>query len=135
MVFQVKNKINSVDGLNQKVLESADSYKDCIEISLCSGSGCKAYLPQELYRLINDELTKNNKKNNKRIVVRRTGCLGYCEKGPIIIIYPQEICYLQVKAEQILQIVEQTLNGEVVDRLLHKYEHGAPIMNASVNQY
>jgi NADP-reducing hydrogenase subunit HndC len=131
MVVQVKNKINSVDGLNQKVLEIADSYKDCIEISLCSGSGCKAYLPQELYRLINDELTKNNKKNNKRIVVRRTGCLGYCEKGPIIIIYPQEICYLQVKAEDIPEIVEKTLNGEVVDRLLYKDEDGASIMRAS----
>lgn len=131
MVVQVKNKINSVDDLSQKALEIAGNYKDCIEISLCSGTGCKAYLPQELYRLINDELTKNEKKNNKRIIVRKTGCLGYCEKGPIIIIYPKEICYLQVKAEDIPEIVEKTLNGEVVDRLLYKGEDGASIMRAS----
>ena len=131
MDAQVKNKINSVDALSQKALEIADKYKDTIEISLCSGTGCKAYLPQELYRLINDGLTKNEKKNNKRIIVRRTGCLGFCEKGPIMIIHPQETCYLQVKAEDIPEIVEKTLNNEVVDRLLFKGEDGASIMKAS----
>ncbi|MHB1336922.1 MAG: NADH-ubiquinone oxidoreductase-F iron-sulfur binding region domain-containing protein [Candidatus Humimicrobiaceae bacterium] len=131
MVVQVKNKINSVDDLSQKALEIADKYKDCMEISLCSGTGCKAYLPQELYRLIKEELNNNKKKINKKIVVRKTGCLGYCEKGPIIIIYPQEICYLQVKAEDIPEIVEKTLNGEIVDRLLYKDEDGASIMRAS----
>ncbi|MHB1253099.1 MAG: NADH-ubiquinone oxidoreductase-F iron-sulfur binding region domain-containing protein [Candidatus Humimicrobiaceae bacterium] len=131
MVVQVKNKINSVDDLSQKALEIADNYKDCMEISLCSGTGCKAYLPQELYRLIKEELNNNKKKINKKIVVRKTGCLGYCEKGPIIIIYPQEICYLQVKAEDIPEIVEKTLNGEIVDRLLYKDEDGASIMRAS----
>ena len=131
MVVQVKNKINSADALNQKALEIEGNYKDCIEISLCSGTGCKAYLPQELYRLINDELIKNEKKSNKRIIVRRTGCLGFCEKGPIMIIHPQETCYLQVKAEDIPEIVEKTLNDEVVDRLLFKDEDGASIMKAS----
>lgn len=131
MVVQVKNKINSVDDLSQKALEIADRYKDCMEISLCSGTGCKAYLPQELYRLIKEELNNNKKKINKKIVVRKTGCLGYCEKGPIIIIYPQEICYLQVKAEDIPEIVEKTLNGEIVNRLLYKDEDGASVIRAS----
>ena len=62
MVVQVKNKINSVDDLSQKALEIADRYKDCMEISLCSGTGCKAYLPQELYRLIKEELNNNKTK-------------------------------------------------------------------------
>src|SRR5665811_1774326 len=122
MVAQVKNIISSADALSQKALEIAGDYKDCIEISLCNGSGCKAYLPQELFMLINDELAKNANKSNKRIIVRRTGCLGFCERGPIIIIHPKEICYLQVKAEDIPEIVEKTLKDEVVDRLLYKDE-------------
>ena len=131
MIIQLKNKINSVDDLKQKAIEIEESYKDCIEISLCAGTGCKAYLPQELYRLMLEELDKNNKKINKKIVVRRTGCLGYCEKGPIIIIYPQEICYLQVKAEDITEIVEKTLRGEIVERLLYKDMNGTAIEKVS----
>ena len=131
MVIHLKNKINSIDELKQKAIEIEESYKDCIEISLCAGTGCKAYLPQELYRLMLEELDKNNKKINKKIVVRRTGCLGYCEKGPIIIIYPQEICYLQVKAEDIPEIVEKTLRGEIVERLLYKDMNGTAIEKVS----
>lgn len=131
MIIQLKNKINSADDLKQKAIEIEESYKDCIEISLCAGTGCKAYLPQELYRLMLEELDKNNKKINKKIVVRRTGCLGYCEKGPIIIIYPQEICYLQVKAEDIPEIVEKTLRGEIVERLLYKDVNGTAMEKVS----
>ena len=51
---------------------------------------------------------------------RRTGCHGFCEKGPIVVIYPEEICYLQVTAEDIPEITSQTLKEKkVVDRLLY----------------
>ncbi len=131
MTVQLKNRINSIDDLKQKALEIKSNYKDCIEISLCSGTGCKAYLPQELYKLLQEELDKNKHKSNKKIIARRTGCLGYCEKGPIIIIYPQKICYIQVKAEDIPDIVEKTLKDEIVERLLYKDENGTPIEKVS----
>jgi NADH-quinone oxidoreductase subunit F len=52
--------------------------------------------------------------------IRRTGCHGFCEKGPIVVIYPEEICYLQVKPGDIPDIVSRTIReGKVVDRLLY----------------
>jgi NADH-quinone oxidoreductase subunit F len=51
---------------------------------------------------------------------RETGCPGFCERGPVVVIYPDEICYLQVTPEDVPEIVSQTLREEkVVDRLVY----------------
>ncbi len=36
-----------------------------------------------------------------------TGCHGFCERGPVVVIYPEEICYLQVKPEDVPEIVDE----------------------------
>jgi (2Fe-2S) ferredoxin len=52
--------------------------------------------------------------------VRETGCPGFCERGPIVVIYPEEICYLQVQPGDAEEIVSQTiLAKKVIDRLLY----------------
>jgi NADH-quinone oxidoreductase subunit F len=49
-----------------------------------------------------------------------TGCPGFCEKGPIVVIYPEEICYLEVKPEDVAEIVSQTVKeNKVIERLLY----------------
>jgi NADH-quinone oxidoreductase subunit F len=49
-----------------------------------------------------------------------TGCPGFCERGPVVVIYPEEICYLQVTPEDVPEIVSQTIKEKkVVDRLLY----------------
>lgn len=131
LVIGIKNKINSVDKLKEKAHEIEENYKDCIEISLCTGTGCRAHQSQDLYGLMLEELDKNKEKNNKKIVVRETGCLGYCEKGPIVMIYPKEICYLQVKPEDIPEIVEKTIKDEVLERLIYKDDNGTLIPKVS----
>jgi NADH-quinone oxidoreductase subunit F len=50
-----------------------------------------------------------------------TGCPGFCERGPVVVIYPEEICYLQVKPEDVHEIVAETIKGKrVVERLLYR---------------
>jgi len=52
--------------------------------------------------------------------IRGTGCHGFCEKGPIVVIDPGEICYLQVKPEDVPEIISQTLKEKkIIDRLLY----------------
>jgi NADH-quinone oxidoreductase subunit F len=49
-----------------------------------------------------------------------TGCPGFCERGPVVVIYPEEICYLQVTPEDVPEIITQTIKEKkVVDRLLY----------------
>ena len=88
-------------------------------ISLCSGSGCGAYGTAKVHQQLLVELSKNGLQN--QVEVKLTGCHGFCEKGPIMVIHPQKYFYPQVKPENIAEIVEQTVkNDQIVERLAFK---------------
>lgn len=52
------------------------------------------------------------------VMVTATGCVGLCEKGPVVMIYPQQTWYGEVTAGDIDDILDAVEEGEVVDRLL-----------------
>jgi NADH-quinone oxidoreductase subunit F len=69
------------------------------------------------------------------VSLRETGCPGFCERGPLVVIKPENILYQQVKAEDAAEIVSATVKGNIVDRLLYvdpdtkkkiTYEHEVP---------
>jgi NADH-quinone oxidoreductase subunit F len=121
-------RINSPDELEEfrkDILSKRDPKKPCI--TLCSGTACHATGSKEVAAAIERETEKQGLKDE--VDFRRTGCHGFCEQGPIIVIYPEEICYLQVTPEDIPEIVSQTFTQyrgmgtrkekKVVDRLLY----------------
>jgi (2Fe-2S) ferredoxin len=68
----------------------------------------------------NDELSK--RRLQSKVDVRRTGCHGFCERGPLVVIYPQKILYQKVKPEDASTIFQETvLKGKILENLL--YEH------------
>jgi NADH-quinone oxidoreductase subunit F len=88
-------------------------------ISLCAGSGCGAYGTSKVHQSLLEELTRRNLQNE--VEVKLSGCHGFCEKGPIMVIHPEGIFYPQVKPDHIPEIVEKTIqNGELVDSLIFK---------------
>ncbi|MGD9139459.1 MAG: NADH-ubiquinone oxidoreductase-F iron-sulfur binding region domain-containing protein [Desulfobacterales bacterium] len=88
-------------------------------ISLCAGSGCGAYGTAKVHQALVDELKKQ--KLEKTVEVKLTGCHGFCEKGPIMVIHPEGIFYPQVKEKHVPEIVEETLKkGELVKSLIYK---------------
>jgi len=88
-------------------------------ISLCSGPGCGAYGTAKIYDVLIDELVRQGLRDD--VEVKLTGCHGYCEKGPIMVIHPGRIFYPQLKESHIPEIVEQTIkHNEVVESLLFK---------------
>ena len=88
-------------------------------ISLCAGSGCGAYGTAKVHEALVAELKKQ--KLDKKVAVKLTGCHGFCEKGPIMVIHPDGIFYPQIKEDHIPQIVEETIkNGELVKTLIYK---------------
>lgn len=112
-------KINSpadLEGLRKEILSKRNPKKPCI--TLCSGTACRASGSEKVAAAIVQEIEKQGLKD--AVDFRRTGCHGFCEKGPIAVIYPEEICYLQVMPEDISEITSQTLKEKkVVDRLLY----------------
>ncbi|MBW1797546.1 MAG: 4Fe-4S binding protein [Deltaproteobacteria bacterium] len=88
-------------------------------ISLCAGSGCAAYGTSKVHKALIEELTRQDLQD--KVEVKLTGCHGFCEKGPIMVLHPEGIFYPQLKEEHIPDIVEKTIkNGELVDRLIFK---------------
>ena len=99
-------------------------------ISICSGTGCKAYASDDIYDYLQSELSriqKNEPDKVKNTVLKRTGCHGFCENGPVIVIHPEGTCYIRSKVEDAKEILEKTINGEIVTRLLFKDNDGKPI--------
>lgn len=112
-------KIKSASDLKKirkNIIDKKNKNSTCVAI--CSGTGCRAYSSENVVNAFKEEIKKQ--KLEKKVEIKRTGCHGFCEKGPVVVIYPQEICYLQVKPEDIPEIVSKTLiNGKTVDRLLY----------------
>ena len=88
-------------------------------ISLCAGSGCGAYGTDEVKNALDKEISQNGLKG--KVGVKVTGCHGFCEKGPIMVIHPEGIFYTHVKAEDVPEILHETfVNKEPIERLLYK---------------
>lgn len=88
-----------------------------LNVLVCSGAACLSAHSKE----VKDELIINiNKHNlNDEVKIIETGCMGPCEMGPIILVYPEGTFYKKVKKEDVAQIVEEHfLKGRVVKRLL-----------------
>jgi NADH:ubiquinone oxidoreductase subunit F (NADH-binding)/(2Fe-2S) ferredoxin/Pyruvate/2-oxoacid:ferredoxin oxidoreductase delta subunit len=93
-------------------------------IMVCCGTGCTSSGSQAIVQGFRDELEKNGL--GKSVEVFITGCHGFCEMGPLVVIYPQNIFYVLVKAEDIPEVVEETIKGgKPVERLLYRAHEGA----------
>lgn len=87
-------------------------------ITICSGTACHATGSDAVAAAIQAELEKQGLTED--VGVRRTGCHGFCERGPIIVIYPGELCYLNVTPEDVPEIITKTIKeNEIIERLLY----------------
>ncbi len=97
--------------------KSPDSSKKLV--SLCAGSGCAAYGTSKVHKALMEELGRQGLQD--RVEVKLTGCHGFCEKGPIMVIHPEGIFYPQLQEKHIPDIVEKTIkNGKLVESLVFK---------------
>ena len=106
----------ALETLRDQVLSKQDP--ETPFVSVCAGAGCIASGADQVIAAFESEIESQGL--NTGVNTKGTGCPGFCEQGPVVVIYPQEICYLKVTAEDVPEIVTQTLKqGQVVDRLLY----------------
>ncbi|HKL13315.1 MAG TPA: NADH-quinone oxidoreductase subunit NuoF [Halanaerobiales bacterium] len=99
-------------------------------VLICTGTGCVSSGSKEIKHELQDQLAEKDLLNEIKIV--ETGCHGFCEKGPIMVIYPEGVFYCQIKEEDVAEIVdEHLLKGRIVDRLLFK----EPMTEESIPSY
>ena len=88
-------------------------------ISLCGGSGCGAYGTEAVYQSLLEALQQHGLQD--KVQIKFSGCHGFCEKGPIMVIHPQGIFYSRLNPDHITDIVAKTiLQGEIINKLLFK---------------
>jgi NADH:ubiquinone oxidoreductase subunit F (NADH-binding)/(2Fe-2S) ferredoxin/Pyruvate/2-oxoacid:ferredoxin oxidoreductase delta subunit len=111
------NMPEDLENFRQEILSKRDPENPCI--SICAGAGCVASGATQVIEAFKREIQTQGL--GAKVDTKGTGCPGFCEQGPVVVIYPEEICYLQVKPEDVPQIVEQTIKGnQVIERLLFK---------------
>ena len=124
-------KFNSPDSLEkyrQTLRKSRDPQKLCVTI--CAGTGCHALGNEEVVRAFKNEIERQGLES--KIDIRRTGCHGFCEQGPIVVIFPKEICYVRVKPEDVPEIISTSLLGnQTVERLLYQDADGQRLIKES----
>jgi len=105
-----------LEALRQALIKKRDTKKPCITI--CSGTGCRAYASEMVSTAFKEEIKKQGLEDT--VDLKTTGCHGFCEKGPLVVILPREICYVQVKPTDVGHIISQTIKeGKVINSLLY----------------
>lgn len=90
-----------------------------MHILVCGGTGCRASQSEQIVENLNAELKNLGLENDAQVVT--TGCFGFCEKGPIVKIIPDNTFYTQVTPEDCAEIIkEHILKGRKVARLLYE---------------
>lgn len=112
-------KITTVEQLQNLCCQQQEKNQtDKVSILVCGGTGCQSSNSQQIIENLRAALTEHGLQDMVEVV--RTGCFGFCEKGPIVKILPDNTFYTQVKPEDAAEIVETHIVGnEKVYRLLY----------------
>jgi len=88
------------------------------QVTICGGTGCAAFGAHDLLRAFEDAVAERGVA--QQVSVKMTGCHGFCEKGPVVVILPEKIFYPSVKVGDVVEILDTTvLGGEIVERLVY----------------
>jgi len=89
-----------------------------MHLLICGGTGCKASSSDAIAEKLKLELAANTLQDEVQVIL--TGCFGFCEKGPIVKVLPDNTFYIQVTPEDAAEIVkEHVVKGRKVERLLY----------------
>ena len=108
--------VSALEALRKDILSQRAPEKT--KVSVCSGTGCRAYDSEKVIDSLKAGLLHHGL--NEKIDVVTTGCHGFCELGPVMVVYPEGISYFKIKPDDVEDIITETLDqGKVVDRLLY----------------
>jgi len=108
---------SELEALKEAIIKKNSQFK--MTVTLCGGPGCLALGSETLKNVFEDELHKSDLADEIRVIF--SGCHGFCEIGPLVVIRPSGIVYCRIKEEDISPIVSRTLiESELIDSLLYE---------------
>ena len=109
----MKKTIDEIEQIRKETKKIFSKKRICV----CCGTGCTSSKSLDILAEFERQITIQNVSAR----CEKTGCFGFCAKGPIVVIEPEEVFYEMVKVEDVKDIVEKHIkNNEIVERLLPK---------------
>ena len=114
-----------LESLRERLKDRLDEKKP--RLVVCGDTGCTVRGSRELAAAMEEILSEQGL--GDRVELKVTGCLGFCEKGPLMLVFPGAVLYQKVQPSDAEEIVEKTvLKNEIVERLLYTDpESGLPV--------
>ncbi len=107
---------SELEDFRKSIMEKRDSNKPCITV--CGGTGCHASGSEKLLTTFKQQLSQQ--KLDADVEIKTTGCHGFCERGPLVVIKPRNIFYQRARIEDVPEIISGTVvKGNIIDRLLY----------------
>lgn len=106
--------LGELETLRESIIAKRDPNKACITI--CGGTGCRAYGTEKVISAFEQEIKQQ--KLAAKVDIRITGCHGFCERGPLVVVKPANIFYQRVQERDVPGIISTAVKGNVIDRLL-----------------
>ncbi len=93
-------------------------------ILVCGGTGCESSGADNIFNTL--QTAAKEAGVNDKVQIVKTGCFGFCEKGPIVKVLPEDSFYVEVKPSDAKEIIEeQIVKGREVKRLLYNKDKKA----------
>jgi NADH-quinone oxidoreductase subunit F len=103
---------------------------------LCCGTGCLANGSASVTQALEQALAELGVEANLEVMLKHTGCNGFCENGPIIKVLPDDISYYKVKPADCHELIQKTLiEGKAVERLLYLDDNNQRVRSQSENPF
>ena len=108
--------IKKLDDIRNQISKAQKDKKTFVTV--CGGTGCHAYGCLKVAQSFKDKIKKQKLQDS--VSVRTTGCHGFCERGPIVVIHPDGIFYQRVQLKDIDEVIAETIiNKKILDKLLY----------------
>ena len=124
------DRLTSVEefkSFRQRILKEKELSDGQPTLVICAGTGGQASGSNDIMRVIKRQILERNLQD--KLALRITGCQGFCEMDPFILVEPGHNLYPKLKMEDVPRIIDAVLEGKIVDDLLyrepgtvHKYE-------------
>ncbi|OPY84515.1 MAG: NADP-reducing hydrogenase subunit HndC [Smithella sp. PtaU1.Bin162] len=111
-------KTKQLEQLAEEYRKTAGRHKKTVTV--CCGTGCLAKGAQKIVEAFEEYLDRCKVRDFTVEAVKKTGCHGFCEQGPLVVIEPQGTVYTRVKPKDAESIIEQSIGHDaVIERLLY----------------
>ena len=117
----VEERTGAINEALQRALrpEGVVAHEGALEMRICAGTACHASGRVAVREAIKEELAARGL--TEKVAVVETGCHGFCEQGPIVVIQPKGVFYPHVRPQDVAAIIEASVQADdVVEKLLYR---------------